>query len=92
MNWLYIINLYLGMKHEVGFQEYLDLVMEVGFVWALMGGLRSWVCMLVGIGHRSVLLVGTARSQLSMFFLSVQQTILRNTPFEDMKQFFSWKL
>ena len=39
---------------------------------------RIWVGMLIGVGHRNVLIVGLVRSWLSMFFLSVHRMITRD--------------
>ena len=40
-----------------------------------MGYLRNWVRMLIWVGHKSVLIVGLVKSQLNMFFLSVNHMI-----------------
>ena len=42
-----------------------------------MGFLSNWVGILRGVGLRNVLIVGLVRSMLSMFFLSVHNTIPR---------------
>ena len=43
-----------------------------------MGCLRSWVVILIGVDHRSVLVVGLVKNRLSMFFLSVHHMIPRD--------------
>ena len=63
------------LKREVGFEEYLEYVKGAAsrllffyFVRVLMVCLRSWAGTPIGVGHRRVLIVGLARSRLSMFF------------------------
>ena len=43
-----------------------------------MNFLRGWVGMLVGVGHRSALIVGPVSSRLSRFFLSVHRMVPRD--------------
>ena len=50
-----------------------------------MGFLRSWVGMLVGVGHRNVLIVRPLKSPLSMFCLSVHHMIPRHKSFRLLK-------
>ena len=44
-----------------------------------MGYLRSWVGMLIRVGHSSVLILGFILSHLSMFLLSVHHVIPRDS-------------
>ena len=46
-----------------------------------MGFLKSRVGMLIKEGHRNVLIVGLVRSQLSMFFSSVNHMISKDMSF-----------
>ena len=50
-----------------------------------MAVLRSWVVMLRGVGHRSVLIMGLVRSRLSTFFFNVQQLIPETNFLDDLK-------
>ena len=71
------------VKREVVFEDYLEHVKGVASrlfskVQLLMGCLRSWVGILIGVGHGCVLIVGLVRSHLSMFFLSFHHMIPRD--------------
>ena len=72
------------LKQEIGLVEYLEYVKEhlldyfQSFIQVPMGCLRSWVGMIKGVGHMSVLIVGLVKSRLNMFFLSVHHMIPRD--------------
>ena len=69
------LRLYRELKKEVGFEKYLQYVkganarLFLKFCWEPMDFLRSWVGLLVGMGHRNVLTVGPLKSPLSMHVL-----------------------
>ena len=77
------LRLYRELKWEVRPEEYLEFVKGAPsrlfyFILVPMGCLRSWVGMLTNMGHRSVLIVGLVRNQLSMLCLSVVHMISRD--------------
>ena len=78
------LRVYRELTREIGFEKYLEYVKEapsrlfLSFTRVPMGCLRSSVGMIRGVGHRSVLIVGLVRYQLSMLFLSVHHRIPRD--------------
>ena len=69
-----IVSLYRELKWKIGFEKCLEFVkwapsrLLLSLVQLPMSCLRSWVGILREVGHRSVLIMGLARSWLSMFF------------------------
>ena len=74
LQYKYKLHIYKELKGEVRLEEYLEYVkggharLFLNFVLVLMAFLRNWVCMLIRVGHRNVLIVGPLKSQLSMFY------------------------
>ena len=78
------LRVYRELKRKIGFEEYLEYVMEgssrlfLKFCSGTHALFEELSRLDKGVGHRSVLIAGLVRNRMSMFFLSVHHMIPRD--------------